>query len=65
MSKKKDFYYSAQQEKEIRDVGRLHIDARFKGDRYTECVDHGKPIISSFDDFVLVGTGCFSDCTYT
>ncbi|MFL0806702.1 MAG: hypothetical protein K6L60_05390 [Oceanobacter sp.] len=66
--KKKDFYYSAEQERILIQRARhtnRYVNSAFKGKRYTECKDHGEAAPTAYGDAVLVGTGFFSDCTYT
>lgn len=57
MQKRYDFYFSAKQKHNQIYKAFSRTRKYFKGQEYTERVSSGAPITSSFDDFILVGTG--------
>jgi len=72
MKQKKDYWFSvkakARGEALAADYPELfQHKCCFKGQEFTEQIDHGcEPITNrSFDDNVFIGTGTDKDCTYT
>lgn len=65
-----DFYYSKEQEKIMINSAQLLLPSRthfykfFKEHRFTERVPCGWQPSGKFNDFIFVGTGTESDCTY-
>jgi len=60
-----DFYYSAKQDDVCMNMdGSKHIVKRFKGIVFSEQIGAGVKSSSTWDDFVKIGTGTQSDCTY-
>ena len=64
-NEQKDFYFSEKQLQFMKVNKDQVTECRFKGEIYTEAIDAGKKPLSEWDDLRKIGTGSFSDCSFS